>query len=208
MKVSRMADIYSVPKLLRENEVLFCYRYNEENIDLHRNIAMPISFQSPDLRSEDDFMKLWIDFSYFPFDICSTEFKIRPWKGHCEQFARVMLQFMRMCNKRLAWDGRDVPTLHSIMPAREVISGSFWHPASNSEHDWYRAWYSLIGHPNYLRVDASGSFEAFEYQKKKFLLSAAIYDLSDFLQNEERLSQNIRIGIKEDKKRLKRKNKK
>jgi hypothetical protein len=208
MKVSQMADIYKVPKLLRENEVLFCYRYNEENIDLHRSINMPISFQSPDLRSEDDFMKLWIDFSLFPFNSSSTESNIRPWKGHCEQFARVMLQFMRMCNKRLTWDGRDVPNLHSIMPAREVISGSFWHPARNSEHDWYRAWYSLIGHPDYLRVDARGSFEAFEYQKKKFLLAAVIYDLSDFLKSEQLLNQNIGLDIKEEKKRVKRKNNK
>lgn len=82
------------------------------------------------------------------------------------------------------------------MPDREVITGNFWHPANSSEHDWYRAWYSMIGHPDFLGVEASGTIDFIEYMKKKLLLSVSFYDLSELLRSEERLLVNSGIEKK------------
>jgi hypothetical protein len=191
-----MTDQYKVPKHIRENEIIFCYRYSEEHRNFHSNIFLPSSFQSPDLKTEDDFMQIWMNFSYFPFDNYPAFSIIRPWRGHCEQFARVMLQFMRWCDKRQTWDGTQIKSFDMIMPDREVITGSFWHPANSSEHDWYRAWYSLIGHPDFIGVEVSGNIDFIEYMKKKFLLSVAFYDLSELLRSEERLIVNSGIDKK------------
>lgn len=195
-----MADQYKVQKHIRESEVVFCYRYDEDNRKFHSELVLPSSFQSPDLKTEDDFIQIWMNFSYYPFDSSPAFSNIRPWKGHCEQFARVMLQFMRWCDRRQTWDGAQIKSLEMIMPDREVITGNFWHPANSSEHDWYRAWYSLIGHPDFLGVEASGDMKFIEYMKKKFLLSVAIYDLSELLRSEQRLYINSGINKKMNKK--------
>lgn len=191
-----MTEQYKVSKHIRENEVIFCYRYSDEHRNFHSNILLPTSFQSPDLKTEDDFIQLWMNFSYFPFENNPAFSKIHPWKGHCEQFARVMLQFMRWCDKRQTWDGTQIKSFDMIMPDREVITGNFWHPANSSEHDWYRAWYSMIGHPDFLGVEASGTIDFIEYMKKKLLLSVSFYDLSELLRSEERLLVNSGIEKK------------
>jgi hypothetical protein len=192
-----MSKIYKAPKRIIEKEILLRYRYTQEQQQFHDSVAMPRGFQATDLKTEHNFIELWMDFSYFPFEASEAATKkIKCWKGHHEQFARAMLQLMRLCEKRKGADGSSIDMFKSIFPSREVITGSFWHPANSSDHDWYYAWFSMIAHPEFAQYEVENLSSNVEYMKKKLLLAIALQDLNAVLISEERLIKNGEIEKK------------
>ncbi len=179
-----MANKYKSSKNAQDREILLRYRYDRPTKTRHAAQSLPGIYQTQELKTEHDFIDLWARFADFPFEADPSEPAIKCWIGHKEQFGRLMLQLFRLLHTKKTWDGAEFTLRYALTPFREILVEDLIHPEISADHDWYRAWFSIIGHPDFQRLETRNIASKVNYMKKKLLLAVAIQDLTRQLESD------------------------
>ncbi|NBS34272.1 MAG: hypothetical protein EBS82_00280 [Methylocystaceae bacterium] len=179
-----MANKYKSSKNAQDREILLRYRYDKPAKTRHAAQSLPGIYQTQELKTEHDFINLWTRFADFPFEAEPSEQAINCWIGHKEQFGRLMLQLFRLLHTKKTWDGAELALRYALTPFREILVEDLIHPEISADHDWYRAWFSIIGHPDFQRLETRNIASKVNYMKKKLLLAVAIQDLTRQLESD------------------------
>jgi len=151
------------------------YRYNEKERLFH--ILKSVPSQSADSkRTEDSVIQDWTEFAADALKGKFKEHSMECWVGHYEQFGRVMLHLANMSLAKQCALGFSQSFIENILLDDESISAIYDGPSGTEERCYYRCWFSLIGHPGFLRESVTG-MEAIKYSYTKFVLNIALQDL-------------------------------
>jgi hypothetical protein len=161
---------YRVPEP-HQSEPIYLYRYKDEVRSFHALRALPDDYKSRDFETEEHLILAWADFSKSAFGGEYSESAIPCWDGHYEQFGRVMLEVARLSDRRSSLCGFAPAVIDAIFPPRNCV----WQP---QEHNLYRAWFSLIGHPDFQPFDGGIGPMYSEHRANKFMLGIAIHEVS------------------------------
>jgi hypothetical protein len=115
-----------------------------------------------------------------------------------------MLQLFRLLHTKKTWDGAELALRYALTPFREILVEDLIHPEISADHDWYRAWFSIIGHPDFQRLETRNIASKVNYMKKKLLLAVAIQDLTRQLESDlaSTTDQNIAKKMKKIAKKI------
>ena len=99
------------------------------------------------------------------------------WEGHYEQFGLVMLNLAKMCRYRKTHDDRWNPFFDSTLPSNYLHPIIYNGYSGTEDRIFYRAWFSLLGHPDFLTSSLIG-MEALNYKTTELQLLISFTDLN------------------------------
>ena len=153
------------------------YRYTEKESLFHRLRDIPNDFKGVVVKTEHQVISVWSSFAKEALIGEFSESKIKCWQGHYEQFGRVMLQLANISYYKKDARGEWVKTYHSLLPEPEDVEYIFRGPSGTEDRRYYRCWFSLIGHPDFMHEKVTG-MEAFTYSYIELILNMAFQDFS------------------------------
>jgi hypothetical protein len=163
---------YQVPEAFRSDRLLG-WRFSENDRLFHSLRALPDDFQRDGFHTQSDLIAAWIELAQSAFAGEMRESAIPCWDGHYEQFGMLMLQIALSSDKR-GQDGiGDAELIDVIMPERDFGEAGFWMTSGSADRTWYRAWFAMIGHPDFGYIEAQMGQESMTYQFRKFALRYA-----------------------------------
>jgi hypothetical protein len=165
-KIYKLEDRYNKPALR--------YRYGDDGIDYSKRLVEPSDDGCHFLRTEQDVIHAWADYAKQSLVGEYRESDQRCWVGHYEQFGMVMLTLGRISRYRKDYRGLVNPYLEAKIP-RHTYPDIFIGPWSSECRIYYRSWFSLVGHPDFLGSDVL-SPESIKYKETEFLLSIAVQE--------------------------------
>jgi hypothetical protein len=102
------------------------------------------------------------------------------WEGHYEQFGLVMLNLANMCRFRKTYDNRWSPYFDRVLPSSDLHEIIYSGYGGTEDRIFYRAWFTLLGHPDFLKSSLLG-FEALNYKNTELQLLISFTDLNHAL---------------------------
>lgn len=127
------------------------YRYEGKEITFYSLKGVEPDEGSRFLATEHEVIMDWATVSNEA--LTSKEFKESDtpcWEGHYEQFGRVMLNLANMCRDRKTLDGKWNPYFDSVLPKSNLHKFILSGYGGTEDRVFYRAWFSLLGHPDFL----------------------------------------------------------
>ncbi len=118
---------------------------NDKTVAFQQMKELPDSIQSTDIKNEFGLAKAWADFAEEALVGEFAESKLQCWRGHYEQFGRVMLELMRMSRDKA---NEKVKAIAEMTPDLDNFK-FIGQPGDTEDRTFYRIWFSLIGHPDY-----------------------------------------------------------
>lgn len=115
-------------------------------------------------------IKAWSEFAQEAWSGQNLEATEPCWPHHHDQFGRVMLYLAEMCLSRKDFAGKTSRFLDQYLPDSSFAQRIFSGPTGTDDRIFYRAWYRLIGHPDFL-TDHVCLPDSTEYNYFTFLLS-------------------------------------
>lgn len=106
---------------------------------------LPAIIQTKESINEFDLAKAWADFAEQALVGEYAESELKCWRGHYEQFGRVMLELMRMSKNK---EEEKNKTLIEMIPDLENFN-FIAEPMGTEDRTFYRIWFELIGHPDF-----------------------------------------------------------
>ena len=164
----RLKDNSSVYPLLN-------YRYKGKLMTYHalKNIEESGSCY---LKTEHDVITKWAEFSKQALEGKYAESKVKCWIGHYEQFGVVMLNYGKMCRYRKNYKGNWDEFLESALPT-DCYDQVFTGPTGSADSTFYRVWFTLLGHPDFLANSLIGA-EVLTQKINELSLTIAFDDLN------------------------------
>ncbi len=118
---------------------------SDKTVVFHKLKELPDLIKSTEIKNEYDLAKAWADFAEQALIGEFAESKTKCWRGHYEQFGRVMLELMRMSRDKILEKNKAIAEMTPDLNNFTFIG----QPGDTEDRTFYRIWFSLIGHPDY-----------------------------------------------------------
>jgi hypothetical protein len=106
------------------------------------------------------------------------------WDGHYEQFGLVMLNLANMTRYKKTYDGKWNDYFEHIMPHDDLNEYIYKGYSGTGDRVYYRAWFALLGHPDFLKSSFIG-YEALNYKTTELQLLISFTDINSNLINKK-----------------------
>jgi hypothetical protein len=169
-KLYRLRDEFNSSPLLD-------YRYQGKEITFHALKGIEPENKFSFLSTEHHVITDWMRFSEQALEDPHAESEIKCWPGHHEQFGLVMLNYGKMCKNRKNFEGKWNSFLDSSLPIdnyQQVFNG----PRGTADRIYYRVWFSLLGHPDFLKQSLINGYEMLVRKDIELSLCIAFDDLN------------------------------
>jgi len=150
-------------------------RYGDVGVDYRSRPVEPSDSGRDFLATEYDVIMAWADLARNALVGEYRENDLKCWEGHYEQFGMVMLNLARMSRSRKGHDGL-WKEWYDIFIGKSLYNIIYEGPGSTEDRIFYRCWYCLIGHPDYLHPTIS-CLEFYTYKATEMTLHIAYEDL-------------------------------
>jgi hypothetical protein len=153
------------------------FRYEEKEVTFRSLKGIEAVDDSRYLSTEHEVITDWATVCK---DALSGEYKESEtpcWEGHYEQFGLVMLNLANMCRYRKGHDGKWIPFFDSILPSDYLHGIIYSGYCGTEDRIFYRAWFTLLGHPDFLSSSLRGT-EALYYKSTELKLLISFTDLN------------------------------
>jgi hypothetical protein len=155
------------------------YRYVDDKIIHFTKLIEQPSEGRGYLKTEHDVITAWADFAKHALEGEDAESEIKCWKGHYDQFGMVMLNYANMCRYRKDYAGNWNSFFESALPT-DCYDHLFEGPSGTEDRIYYRVWFALLGHPNFLTQTLLG-MEALTYKSNELSLCIAFENFNSSL---------------------------
>jgi len=146
---------------------------NDKTVVFQKMKELPDLLKSAEINNEYDLAKAWADFAEQALIGEFAESKLTCWRGHYEQFGRVMLELMRMSRDKVNEENKAIVEMTPDLDNFTFIG----QPGDTEDRTFYRIWFSLIGHPDYQNPRiANIEFSIFNYWG--YLIGVAIFRIN------------------------------
>jgi hypothetical protein len=142
---------------------------SDKTVVFQKMKELPTALQTQSVKTEFDLSKAWADFAEQALVGEYAESETKCWRGHYEQFGRVMLELMRMSRDK---DAMKFKPLAETTPDLEEFS-FIAEPSGTEDRTFYRIWFALIGHPDYQYPRITG-IEFSNYNYWGYLMGEAV----------------------------------
>ena len=165
------ADIHLSPFL--------SYRYEGKDVTFHSLKGVQPEDGNRYLGTEHEVISDWTNVSKEALSGEYKESEIPCWEGHYEQFGMVMLNLANMSRYRKEFSGEWNPYYESALTTdlHEVIYTGY---AGTMDRVFYRAWFSLLGHPDFTKSSLT-RIESLNYKNTELELLISFNDLNNRL---------------------------
>lgn len=155
------------------------YRYVDDKIVYFSKLVEQPTDGGSYLKTEHNIIIEWADFARQALEGEDPESKIKCWEGHYEQFGMVMLNYANMCRYRKDHAGKWNEFFDSALPT-DSYDHLFEGPNGSEDRIYYRVWFALLGHPDFLKQSLIG-MEALTYKINELALCIAFEDFNKIL---------------------------
>lgn len=152
------------------------YRYVDDKIIHFSKLVEQPSNGSTYLKTEHNVITAWADFAKQALEGEYAESQQKCWEGHYEQFGMVMLNYANMCRYRKDYSGKWNEFFDSAMP-NDCYEYIYQGPSGTEDRTYYRVWFSLLGHPDFLTQSLIG-MEVMTYKCHELSLTIAFEDFN------------------------------
>ena len=136
------------------------FRYGDDGIDYSSRLVEPSKSGVSYLKTEHDVIMAWADFAKDALEGVSPDADssgLKCWSGHYEQFGMVILTLANMTRYRKNGRGEWNPLYESTLwPG--LYDNVYEGPTGTECRNYYRCWFSIIGHPDYQRPSFGPEF--------------------------------------------------
>lgn len=154
-----MTKTYRLRNIYKNNPTLD-FRLGMDGINYHNRRVEPSDNGLRYLETEHDVIMAWADFARDALEGVSPDADssgLRCWNGHYEQFGMVMLTLANMTRYRKNGRGEWNPLYESTLwPG--LYDNVYEGPNGTECRNYYRCWFSIMGHPDYQRPSFGPEF--------------------------------------------------
>jgi len=155
------------------------YRYADDKLIYFSKIIEQPSNSKKYIKTEHNLITEWADFAKQSLEGQYPESNIKCFEGHYEQFGMVMLTYANMCRYRKDYAGKWNKFYDSILPD-DCYDHLFEGPNGTEDRIYYRVWFALLGHPDFLNQSLIG-MENLSYKINEISLCIAFEDFNKSL---------------------------
>ena len=184
-----MAKIYRLNQANTVNKILVNdFRYTEQERIIRRSVPInPIKDVIEYYKSEDDVITEWAGAARESLEGSGSDGLINCWDGHYEQFGVVIMSLANIASTGKGWNGRWIEAMEAYVKPSHAQEVLCWGPyTSSASRAWYRAWFNLIGHPQFRGLEIM-DVDALRYRSYECALIVAYWDLEDKIRTERSL---------------------
>ena len=156
------------------------YRYEGKEVTFHSLKGIEPEDKNNYLSTEHDVISDWITTSRESLLGEFKESETPCWEGHYEQFGLVMLNLANMCRYRKTYDNKWNSYFDSVLPSQHLHEFIYSGYGGTEDRVFYRAWFSLLGHPDFLGTSFIG-MESINYKTTELQLLLSFTDLNHSL---------------------------
>ncbi len=147
------------------------YRYVDDKIIHFSKLVEQPTDGRTYLKTEHNVITAWAEFAKQALEGEYSESELKCWDGHYEQFGMVILTYANMCRYRKDYAGKWNDFFESALP-KDCYGHLFEGPSGTEDRIYYRVWFALLGHPDFLTQSLIG-METLTYKTNELSLCIA-----------------------------------